>query len=594
MKPDLLEKLKDHFDEYTYSVLCDDRSSIRKRESKKTNALRLHDKISECENPKLKMYDAIAEAEASQTKNNLITAAKAAAQLDDFVTALYWHNKADLAPIDVDERFYRLKLYFLASAQKKQDPAAQPITSAKQMLHDTALAKKLEDKAYLDLETECKLLENEYYHKAFDAIAESVLAPRQEEFEKKEKSAVGRTGFVWIASIIWLIWSTPKVWVWAHDCFDRLHPLLLAVFWLVPIAYVIVSLVIVFILGEAAAGTKSDKLSASLTETIADQTRKIKKELSGTAPYQKREEMDSGIAAEYCNYDSRLLLALASRIYEEESLERVMKLPQKTLHSSWVDKAAGNKQKGDQPYKPVVLDLLSREEDVESAFLALEIAKREKHSGFPGESEISKTYYAHTPYFEHAKAARAFIYAFLHEEVKAGEKAGHEDQIGEACYFLYDLNHNNEEAGQRALDCKNRKMLFTVMKAAIHHQDAFSFGYKRWDAESYIEKLEKAGDPDGAKLRSILNEQLRVEEENRYYEAKEREEERKREEMKAYLRRQKLEEQADEVERDLNFWLHGEYSTELERALEGKMSYTDYAYSEAIRNKILDKKDEQD
>lgn len=589
MKPELLEKLKERFDTYTYSVLCDDCDSIKRREGEKTDAQRLYNKVLECKNPKLKMYDAFVQAETSPTKKNLISAAKAAAQLDDFITALYWHKKANLDPIDVDERFYRLKLSFLASAQKKHNPAVQPITSYRQMLHDTELAKKLEDKAYLDLEIECKVLENEYYHKNFDEISESILAPRHEKFAKAQNAGFLRLALVWIAGIVWLVWSTPKVWVWADNFFDQHLGLLFLVFWVVPIAYVIALLVGIFMLGEAVAGKKSDKLSESLNRLITVQTDKIKKDLSATTPYQKRKEMDGGIPAEYCNYDSRLLLALLSRIYGEENPEKVLKLPKKTIHSSWIDKFAGNKQAGDHPYKNIILDLLSKESDFESAFLALEITKREKHDIYDRESEIEKTYFA--PYFQNAKATHAFTYIFLCEEVKNGEKTDCEEQIGEACYFLYALNQKDKAAGQRAIDCKNRKMMFVVMDAAIHNWDNLSFGYTRYDAKKYIDALEKAGDSDGAKLRNILNKQLEKEREDQriddYIEAKERE----KAETEAFLKRQQTEAKADAIERDINFWLHGDYSTEFERMAAGKTSYTDYTYSEEIRKKILENQD---
>ena len=589
MKPELLEKLKDRFDTHTYSVLCDDCDSIKSRESKKTDAQRLYDKVLECKNPKLKMYDAIVHAETSPTKKNLISAAKAAAQLDDFITALYWHKKANLEPIDVDERFYRLKLSFLASAQKKHDPAVQPITSYKQMLHDTELAKKLEDKAYLELETECKVLENEHYHKEFDELAESTLAPRHEKFAKAQNAGFLRLALVWIAGIVWLVWSTPKVWVWADNFFDRHLGLLFLVFWVVPIVYVVALLVGIFMLGEAVAGKKSDKLSESLDRLIDVQINKIKKDLSATTSYQKRKEMDSGISAEYCNYDSRLLLALLSRIYGEENLEKVLKLPEKTIHASWIDKFAGNKQAGDHPYKDLILDLLSKETDVESALLALELAKREKHDIDTHQSEIEKTYKA--PYFRNAKATHAFTYIFLCEEVKNGEKNDCEEQIGEACYFLYTLNQKDKAAGQRAIDCKNRKMMFNVMYAAIHDWDNLSFGYTRYDAERYIKKLEEAGDPDGAKLRKILNEHLKWLEDKERIDRIVEDQEREKAERDAYFKRQRSEAKADAVERDMNFWLHGDYSTEFERMAAGKMSYTDYTYSEEIRKKFLENQD---
>ena len=588
MKPELLEKLKDRFDAHTYSVLCDDCDSIKSRERKKTNAQRIYEQTAGCKNPKLKMYDAIVQAEISKTKKNLIVAAKSAAQLDDFITALYWHTQIKLDPIDIDEKFYRLKLSFLASAQKKHNPTAQPITSAKQMLQDTNLAKKLEDKTYLDLEIECKVLENEYYHKEFDEIADSALASQQENFAKAQNAGFLRLALVWIAGIAWLIWSTPKVWVWADNFFDQHLGLLFLVFWVVPIAYVIALLIGIFMLGEAIAGKKSDKLSESIDRIIKSKIEYIDRELTSTTPYQKRQEMDRDIPVELCNYDSRLLLALLSRLYGEESIGRVLKLPQKTLHSTWIERFAGNKESGDYPYKNKILELLSNEYDFESAFLALELAKREKHNVTARESEIERAFFS--PYYKNIKLVHSLCFAFLCEEIKKGEENSCTDQIGEACYFIYQLS-KEKAIGQRAIDCKNRKMMFIVMEAAIMHWDNYRFGYTRYDAEKYIKVLEEEGDPDGARLRKILNEQIAYEERQRIQDSTIEAREREKAEREAYAIRREKERRADSVERDINFYLYGDYSTEFERMVGGKISFTDYTYSDEIRNKILETRD---
>lgn len=590
MKPELLEKLKDRFDTHTYSVLCDDCDSIKSRESEKTDAQRLYNKVLECNNPKLKMYDTIVHAETSPTKKNLLAAAKASAGLDDYITALYWHTQIKLDPIDIDEKFYRLKLSFLAAAQKKHNPTARPITSAKQMLRDTELAIKLEDKTYLDLEIECKVLENEYYHKEFEKIADSTLSSQHENFAKAQNAGFLRLALVWIAGIAWLIWSTPKVWVWADNFFDQHLGLLFLVFWVVPIAYVIALLIGIFMLGEAVAGKKSDKLSESLDRIIKSNIDFINRELSSTIPYQKRQEMDRDIPAELCNYDSRLLLALLSRLYGEESIGKVLKLPQKTLHSTWIERFAGNKQAGEHPYKQIILELLSREDDFESAFLALELAKREKHNVTARESEIERAFFS--PYYKNIELVHSLCFAFLGEEIKRGEEASCRDQIGEACYFIYQLSFQKEKAvGQRAIDCKNRKMMFVVMDAAIKRWDEYSFGYTRYDAEKYIKTLEEAGDPDGARLRKILNEQLAYEERQRIQDSIIEAREREKAEREAYAIRREKERKADSAERDINFYLYGDYSTEFERMVGGKISFTDYTYSEEIRNKILETQD---
>ena len=589
MKPELLEKLKDRFDAHTYAVLRDDCDSIKSRESKKTNAQRLFAQAAECKNHKLKMYEAIMRAETAPTKKNLIAAAKSSARLDDFITALYWHTQVKLDAIDIDEKFYRLKLSFLASAQKKLDPAARPITSAGQMLQDTDLAEKLEDKTYLDLEIECKVLENEHYHREFDKIADSTLASQQESYAKAENAGTLRLALVWLAGIVWLIWSTPKVWVWADHFFDRHLGLLFLVFWVVPIAYVIAVLIGIFMLGEAAAGKKSDNLSVSIDRVIKSKVEMIDRELSSMAPFRRRQEMDRGIPENLCNYDSRLLLALLSRLYGEESLEKVLKLPKKTLHATWIDRAAGNKQPGDHPYQELIFSLLSRENDLESAFLAIEIAKREKHqvSARSQNSEIENVYYS--PYFQRLKLVHSLCFVFLCEELKKGEETSCSDQIGEACYFIYQLSGQEEKsAGRRAIDCKNRKMMFAVMEAAIMHWHRHSFGYTRYDAETYIKELEKAGDPDGGKLRKILNEQLAYEERQRIQDSIVEAKEREKAESAAYAIRREKERNADAAERDINFFLHGDYSTEFERMVGGKISFTDYTYSEELRKKLFE------
>lgn len=590
MKAETLQAIKGRLDARTYSILCDDCDSIEAREKKRTANERLRDEILKCENPKLKMYAAILHAETSATKESLIKAAKAAAAMDDYITALYWHQKANLAPIDVDERFYRLKLNALASAQHKHNLEAKPITSHREMLAETELAKKLEDEEYLKLETECKVLENEYYKKDFDEIAETVILPREQKFQKAENAGFARLAIVWLAGIAWLIFSFPKVWVWANHFVSKFLPLLFILFWVIPIVYGIAVLIGIFMLGEAVAGKKSDNMSADIDKTIEYYITKIKQKLSETAQYEKLREMNAGLPEEFCNYDSRLILALLSRIYGEEDIKKVVKLYGKTVHQSWIERYAGEKQAGKHPYENVINGLLDNTYDIESIFLAIELAEKEEARAFRFDTEIEKAYHGIiTPYHKKRQGVTALCYAFLHSEMESGENSGSDNQIGEVSYFLYVLSgRKDKKAGQTAVNCKNKKMLFSAMEAAIRNWSNSNFGFSRTDARKYIEELTIAGDPDGAKLRAILKDQLESEERDRIQDATIAAKEKERAEREEIARRWKAEEKADSFERDVNMFLHGDYSTEFERMVSGKMSYTDYTYSEEIRKKFTE------
>lgn len=593
MNAETLQALKDRLDAETYAILCDDADSIRARAAKKTRADRIAAQARSCENAKMKLYDAISSAETHPTKERLIHAAKVAAALDDFVTALYWHKKAKLAPIDADERFYRLKLSVLAAAQSKQAPAAQPILSSAAMLQDTELAKKLEDEAYLALETECKVLENEYYKKELGTVAETVLAPRQAKFKKEENAGCMRTGITWLLGIIWLIYSTPKVWTWADNFFSNHLGLLFLFFWVVPVAYVIAVLFGIFMLGESAWGSKSDKMSKDLDTSVGYYVDAVKQKLSQTEQYAKRREMDAGIPEAFCNYDSRLFLAFLSRIYGEERLEKVVKLPEKKLHSSWLTAFAGEKQAGEHPYEKVIFALLDKSEDLESIFLANELAKKERAAKDNVtlnryDAEITD-FHLYAPYYEKGESFTALRYAFLAEELRVGEEANDAERLGAAYYLLYILSGGKDyAAGEKAIEYKNPRMIRSAMEAAIRGWTRSSFGYSRYQAQKYIESLEKAGDPEGAKLRELLKEQLESEERQRVQDATIERKEREQAEREAIYKRWQAESKADAVEREVNMYLHGDYSTEFERMASGKMSYTDYSYSEEWRKKFME------
>jgi len=620
----MLEFVKKHVYSDVEAILSDDGSEDRAGLNTKSDAAYFEEAAAKCKNPDMILFLALRKVEQTRSEENIRAVVCAAKEVDDFVTALYWHQKLNLGRTDIDGRFERMGCESMAKVQRREDPSARPITASEQMIvHRTKTAHELGSRDYLETEVRVKELQHKIYMEEIEAIEKSVLQPAQKKVAKESDANVW-LGLVELGvALAWLIYSTPKVWAWCEDFFFRKLSLLAGFFWLVPIAYVIFVVILALVI---LTNTGKEKESKKVKAALGEQARKARMRVEKTAEWEQLQQMKKGIGGECKSYGERLVYAVLSAMYGKEDVSRSRwDSPAEATWGydglwakkvTWLTRDAAVSHTDGTYYRDKILSLMDEGNSDGELFLAVELFRKEtaqpeyvKKLGtlrrFAG--DVAGMNQSAKPYKKQAHVLFDMIYGFLQAEYRAAKLSRDDAYLGEACFQLYDvigcsgsfLNNSGQliwDYGREGLG-KSDKLMWKVMHNAIYkvyHGSPYTLGYTRAGVTEYINDLKRKGDARWQEMKRDLDAAVNAEireaaDAREAREITQKQEQWMKERMEA-KRRAELEDEYDAAERDANMWRSGDYSTDEERMVAGKISYQDYADSEERRQKAIQKK----
>lgn len=155
MDAKILEFLKKEMPEiYAYIDTEDENEVYSENTVKKSDEALFAEALPSLKSKKIQLLYELYRAEHSSARDRIIAVSRAAAEADDFVTALYWNERLSLSmPQDISLKFERYFYSLLAAAQRKKTPDAKPVTSTQQLLpHRSETSRALRDASYPEIE----------------------------------------------------------------------------------------------------------------------------------------------------------------------------------------------------------------------------------------------------------------------------------------------------------------------------------------------------------------------------------------------------------------------------------------------------------
>lgn len=608
-----------------YAYIDPESEVITEKPVQKSDEELFAEELPSVQNKKVQLLYSLCRAEHSSARDRILDVSHAAADADDFVTALYWHEKLSLAmPQDLPAKFERYFYSLLAAEQKKKTPDAKPITSAQQLLqHRSETSRALKDPKYPEIEARYIEKKAEVYRQRFlsDSFENAALRP-----VLKKKNGLDNFGCLfmllcWAAGVFGLWKTIPIVW-------NRIENALLQ---LIGTALYIVVFLAVTLFVSGLFSSQGDK---KLKKFFQDQKAEADALLRRSEEYLALEKINEGLQENYRSYPKRMVLAALSAMTGERNLRKLCDLAEKGeytwLSAEYSGYAIGNYNRNKQ-----ILSLARAGASDADLAKALVIYERSAVG-----SERSRLMYEkkHDPDFisrtisacntmrngetykgEVIQKPFNHLYdlplRFLEAEYEAACRAGNRACIGEVCYRLYDMgirSYDHASSGRQDMhDIASRygnlgleysdKLKFRVMEEYAVYDETrnrkLSLGFYREDAEEYCKELYKKGDPRWSKMRKALDSAKKRDEDFvREREFREAQEERaaqlaelRRQEEEKQARRRELEKKADLLEREADLMRGGSGHTVEELRIGGKVSDLDAMRYKDLRDHEIDK-----
>ena len=576
-------------------------------------------------NQQVQLLYSLCRAETSGTRDRILEVCQAAADADDFVTALYWHEKLSLTvPQDLSEKFKRYFYSLLAAEQKKEVPDAKPITTAKQLLsYRSETSRMLKDQKYLEIEARYEEKKAEEYRRRFlsDSFENGVLRSAQKKGSSISNLRCLFTLSCWGAGAFGLWKTVPLVWRWLDN----------ALLQLVGTALYIVVFVVVTIVVSTLLAPNGDK---QLKKFFQDQKEEADTVLCQSEEYRALQKMNEGLPEHFRSYPKRMVLAALSAMTGETNLQKLCTLAEKSKYT-WLSGSAVCSASDNNRNKKILSLARAGASDTDLA-KALVLYERsavgsERNYLMNGKKEepdfISRTISAcnimlHGETYKGEVIKKPFNYLydlplhFLEEEYKAACRTGDRACIGEVCYRLYDMGIRSYDyacTGRKDMhDIANHygilglpysdKLKFRAMEEyAVYDENRnlkLSLGFYREDVEEYCKELQKRGDSRWRDLRKALDSAKTREEDfirERDYNVARRERAAelaavRRQEEEKEARRWELEKEADLIERRADLMRGGSGHTVEELRISGKVSDLDAIRYKELRDHVIDKK----
>lgn len=590
--------------------------------AKKSDEVLFAEELPSIKNKKVRLLYSLWCAEHSGTRDKILNVCHAAAYADDFMTALYWHEKLSLTmPQDLSLRFERYFYSLLAAEQKKKVPDAKPITSAQQLLqHRSETSRALKDPMYAEIEGRYLDKKAEIYRQTFLSDSGENPALRSAHKKKTRLDNIGClfTLVCWIAGVVGLWKTVPMVW---NSIGNALFQLLGTALYIV--VFVAVTLCISIMLFP-----KSDK---KLKKFFQQQKAEIDESLCRSEEYLALQKMNEGLLENYCSYPKRMVLAAMSAMTGETEPQKLCELADER-ERTWLSSTSWISSDGRDR---TVLSLAregASDTDLAKAFVlcihseegnsVLLNAKKQGLDFISLTVKICEDVVGRKPYGGRVERPSNYMcdlpLHFLMAEYSRARLADNHAYIGEVCYRLYDMGVRYRFAspsGRRDIldiGCNygilgvkySDKLKFRVMKEyAIWDETRdlkLSLGFDRKDAERYCTELYRKGDPRGEEMWKALDQ---AKEDEKIY-ARERANSEAREERAAQLaeirrqeeekqaRRRELEEKADLLEREADLMRGGSGHTVEELRIGGKVSDLDAMRYKDLRDHVIDKKNQ--
>lgn len=587
--------------------------------------------LSSLENKKLGLLYAIYRAERSSERDRLLDVCHAAADADDFVTALYWHEKLHLVmPQDLPAKFERYFYSLLAAEQKKKVPDAKPVTSAQQLLqYRSETSRALKDPKYPEIEARYIEKKTEVYRQRFlsDSFENAALRSVQ-----KKKNGLDNFGCLfmllcWVAGGFGLWNTVPIVWNWIGNALLQLIGTAL---------YIVVFLAVTLFVSTLFI-SKGDK---KLKKFFQEQKAEVDESLCRSEEYLALQKMNEGLHENYRSYPKRMVLAALSAMTGEKDISKLCSLAEKENEYTWLCTVRDDFCPTDTRTKrnKKVLSLArvgASDTDLAKAFVLYErsavgserssllSAKKEKtdfidrtisacitmRNGETYKGEVIQKPFNHL--FD-------LPLRFLKAEYETACRAGNRAYIGEICYRLYDMGirgYDHASSGRHDMHDiayhygilgleYSDKLKFRVMKEYAVYDETrnrkLSLGFYREDAEAYCKELYRKSDPRWREMRKALDSAKKSDEdfvrERDFREAREERAaqlaELRRQEEEKQARRRELEKKADLLEREVDLMRGGSGHTVEELRIGGKVSDVDAMRYKDLRDHVIDKKNE--
>ncbi len=612
-----------------YAYIDPENDANTEKAGQKSDEVLFTEELPSVTNKKVRLLYSLCRAEHSSARGRILDVSHAAADADDFVTALYWHEKLSLVmPQDISLKFERYFYSLLAGEQRKNVPDAKPISSAQQLLQfRSEISRELNDPKYLDVEKMYREKEVEAYRQVFLSDSFENTALRHAKKKKSRKDAFGSFFMIlcWVAGGVALWKTVPLVWNWASWMF-----ILIKLIIIVP--YILVFLVVTLFISTMFL-SKGDK---SLKKFFQKQKEQIEEKLHRSEEYLALQKMNEGLHENYRSYPKRMVLAALSAMTGETNLRKLCDLAEKSEHT-WLSYDYSSFSIGSNNRNKKVLSLARKgasDADLAKAFVLYERsavgsersylmnAKKVEPDFISRMIRACNTMLHGITYGGAAESPYNYLYDlplhFLEAEYETACRVGNYAYIGEVCYRLYDMgirSYDHASSGRHDMHDiayhygilgleYSDKLKFRVMEEYAVYDETrngkLSLGFYREDAEEYCKELYRKGDPRWSKMQKALDSAKKHDEDfARERDFREAREERaaqlaelRRQEEEKQARRRELEKRADLLEREVDLMRGGSGHTMEELRIGGKVSDLDAMRYKDLRDHVIDKKNE--
>lgn len=604
-----------------YAYIAPENELETKEDVQKSDEILFSEELPSVTRQKVRLLYSLYCVERSSTRDKILDVSHAAADTDDFVTALYWHEKLSLAmPQDLSLKFERYFYSLLATEQKKKMPDAKPITSAQQLLcYRSETSRALKDPKYMEIEARYLEKKADTYRQRFlsDTFEHSALRSAQRKKNSLDNIGCLFTLACWIAGGFGLWKTVPIVWNWVGNALFQL---------IVTALYIVVFLVVTFFVSMLFISGGDKKLKKLFQEQKAE----IDESLSQSEEYLALQKMNEGLPENYHSYPRRMVLAALSAMTGETDLRKLCKLAEEH-ERTWLscDYSIGSNSRN-----PKILSLAcegASNGDLAKAFVLYErgaerfsylsVAKNEGYDFITLVIETCRKLPSGTTYRNSVEIPYNYMYDlvlhFLEAEYENACLAGNRAYIGEVCYRLYDMGIrcrfcDIHEGRRDILDIAyhygilgveySDKLKFRAMKEYAVYEETrdltLSLSFDREDAEQYCKELYKKGDPRWREMRKALDSaRYREEDLARERDFREAREERaaqlaelRRQEEEKQARRHEMEKSADFLEREADLMRGGSGHTMEELRIAGEVSDLDAIRYKELRDHVIEKK----
>ena len=584
--------------------------------------------LSSLEHKKLRLLYAICRAEKSGTQDRILDVCRAAADADDFVTALHWHKKLPLSmPQDISAKFERYFYQLLAGEQRRKAPDSAPVTSSQQLLsHRSETSHALSDPKYLEAEAN-------YREKELEAYRQTLLSPSFETSELrpvlKKKDRLDNFGSLfmllcWVAGGFGLWKTVPLVWNWVGN----------ALFQLIVTALYIPIFAVAALFISTLFLSNGDNV---LKRFFENQKAEVDAALRQSEEFLTLQKMNGDLPEHFRTYPKRMVLAALSAMTGETDLRKLCSLAEKR-ENTWLSADYSPRSTDSRNRSQKVLSLAregASDTELAKAFVLYEhtAAAAERPELFSSKNEAPdfidrvigaamKMRYGQTycgevidKPFDHLLDLPL---RFLKDEYEVACRSGSRAYVGEVCFLLYNMGircYSYSASGRKdmhdiayhygilGVDYSD-KLKFRVMKEYAVYDETrngkLSLGFFREDAEAYCKELYRNGDPRWREMREALDSAKRHDEdfvlERSLRESREERAaqlaELRRQEAAKEARRRELEGKADLLEREVDLMLGGSGHTVDELRAGGRVSDLDALRYQELRDRVIDKKSE--